>query len=522
MGAAAARGMGWMFASNLSAKVLTVVAQVVALAVLSQEQMGLFALALAVQMFVQTFRDGGLREWLVARAERYGELSGTTYWLAFTINCAVALLLVGAGWVVGWAYQAPELIWLMVVSASALPLGTPAVILSAKLRLDHRFKDLARISALSAFARYSSQIVFCLTGFGAMAMVLPIVVNTVVEWWLTIRAERTPPRPWRQAAEPSRWRGILTDTIWLILASSTIGIVNQGYLALSGFEKAELGQYNTAVLVLMQVETLLTMSIMAVALPVFTRQRDDTPRLASTALRLVRSMALLGAVLCGGAAVTFPHIETAVFGGKWSEVALPLAILAVAYPLRTILLCVPHCLLQAQHRFRDLFFLWLRNCIGLLTVTLLAGRLWPTPTGLATFVAAYLALTSLLSTTLTLRPLGISATSTLRACLAALLLAGLAGAAAWATGRVATPTVALLADTLAPARALADGLIGPPEPSRLAVLIRGGVLAAVCGGVFSVLMVALLRLVLPGHLRDLLGVLPARLAGPAGKVLRLG
>ena len=521
MGASAARGMGWMFASNLSAKVLTVAAQVVALAVLSQEQMGLFALALAVQMFVQTFRDGGLREWLVSRAERYGELAGITYWLAFTINCAVALLLVAAGWVVGWAYDAPELIWLMIISASALPLGTPAVILSAKLRLEHRFKDLARISALSAFARYTSQIVFCLTGFGAMAMVLPIVVNTVVEWWLTIRADRTPPRPWSLPAQPSRWRGILIDTLWLILTSSTIGIVNQGYLALSGFEKAELGQYNTAVLVLMQVETLLTMSIMAVALPVFTRQRDDTPRLASTALRLVRSMALLGAVLCGGAAVTFAHLETAVFGGKWAEVSLPLAILAVAYPLRTILLCVPHCLLQAQHRFRDLFFLWLRNCAGLLIVTLLAGRFWPTPTGLATFVAVYLAATSLLSTTLTLRPLGIAPASTLRACLAALLLAALAAAAGWAAAEVATPSVVNLVQTLAPARPLADGLIGPPEPGRLGLLLQGAALATIAGGVFSGIMATLLRLALPDHLRDLLSVMPARLAGPAGRLLRL-
>jgi hypothetical protein len=212
---------------------------------------------------------------------------------------------------------------------------------------------------------------------------------------------------------------------------------------------------------------------------------------------------------------------------------------------------VPHTILQAQARFRDWFFMWFRNGCGLVAAAAAAPFIFgDSAEGLAVCVAVFLAVSSLLSTLLCLRPLGIGARALglrlIRLVLMAVVASVLTTAAerfaiapalrqdsAWdrpirlLTAPSETPDgpTTPAADHGVPSQPLPDASPAPASPApgpglmaRLAARAMTGLHLALTGLVFASLMFMGTRLLAGREVREILSVLPSRLAAPASRL----
>lgn len=513
----ATRGLMLTAASFTVNKGFVLVAQVTLAVLLSPADYGLVAMAMAVSMFIQTFRDGGVRELLTQRPQEYNTLEGSLFWLAGTMNLVVGLCLGVAGEVVARMYHAAgkldhpgELTALVWVMAAAVPLGTPTVILHAKLRIDLRFRALAEFTIISGVVRYGGQIALALAGFGAMSVVLPTIGVAIVEAVFCIAA--TGRAPWARPVEAWRWRAVIGQTIWVVGGSTAAGVANAGYMLVIGpfVSRADLGVYYFAVQLLMQIETLVGQSIVSVLFPIMARMQDDPARQGQAAIRVVRATGLVVSPLCVALGVLWPAIDLMVFKGKWAVAGTPLLILGLFYPLRTILIAVPNAALMAQGRFRAWCFLWLWNGAGLLAVAGIAAWLTRDIDDISWFVGVFLALSCLWFTTVVVHRLMVRRREIIIASLLTPLIAAAAGVGC----------VALDYGVLQPAL-YGPGLNIDTTGSRAAMLGPALVRAGALGALFAITYVVAVRTLAAHQVHEALQVLPARLRGAAARVLRM-
>lgn len=515
-GNVAGRGLLWTLPNLVASKILAVAAQFILAWMLTQHDFGVYGIALSIVMFVQNFRDGGVRELLIQQPHRYDELCGSAFWLAALVNVAVGLFVGIAGELVGLLYvqtgflhhrtELSSLVWIM---AASVPLSTVSAALGAKMRIDMDFKGLAIMTTGSSFIRYGGQIGLAMAGVGPMSIVIPMVVMVIYENFYTYFHTRA--RPWARPAEAWRWRGMLRDSKWIVLSTAAMGITNQGYALAAGLfmPASAVGVYFFAVQLLMQVETLIASTLMQIMFPILARLNHDPRRQGEAAIRVTRSLMLLTAPMCLGLVAVYPQLELIFFNGKWADAFWPLAILALAYPLRGVFVCVPSPLVQAQGRFRDYFNMWAFNGAGLVVATALGAFLFRTPEGVAASVGLFMAAACTRSTIRVLREVEVPRVRTLVAMTRVLL---------WSA---AIAAVALVVDML-----FTGPWIDHHIPGQLNLLGRNmayasGVRVFVTGVVFTIIYASLVRLIIPAQIIELLSVIPARLAAPVRRVLRL-
>lgn len=513
----ATKGLALTLASVGVNKGFTLVAQLALAILLAPSEYGLYAVAFSISLFIQTFRDGGVRELLTQQPSRYEELEGSLFWLATSINTIVAVGLGIAGEIVARLYVAqgrihdvPELTTLVWIMAAAVPLGSPTVVLHAKLRIDLNFRALAWFTIISGVVRYGGQIALAFLGMGAMSIVLPTIAVAITETAFCVAA--TGRKPWKRAVEAARWGGVMRQTIWVVGASTAAGVANSGYMLAVGLfiPQDQLGVYFFAVSLLMQIETLIGQSVVTVLFPIMARMQDDPARQGQAAIRVLRATGLLVAPMSVVLGVLWPAADLIVFKGKWALATTPLLILGFFYPLRTMLVAVPYAALQAQGRFREGFFLWLWNGLGLFLVAGFAAWALRDIDGLSWAVGVFLAVSCVYFTTVVVHRLLVRRREIILSMILVPLIAAGAGVVC----------VVLDYDLIQP-RIYGPGMNIDPGAGRLGMVlpaaIRGCILAAVFIGIYLVGV----RLLAPGQVREALQVVPGRVRRLAGKLFLL-
>ena len=535
MGKTAGRGMVWMLLSNGLTKGQVIVAQLVLGLLLTKHDFGIYFIVMSIAMYIQTFRDGGVRDYLTQRINTYFKDLGPCFWLSVVVNCVVGVALGLTGELVGYIYahakdsgitSASEISTLVWIMAASLPLGSAAPVLVPRLRMTMQFKSLATWAVLSGAVRYIGQICLALAGFGTYSLIIPFIAVAIFDSAYLIYATRL--WPWMYPVGIGQWVTILKRSGWLILGQSFAGILNSGYFLLAGlFVPIEIiGVLGFAVQLHMQIETLIGQAVVGVMQPVLTRLRDDLPRQGLACLRIARAATLISAPATLGIALLYPVAETIVFGGKWADAAIPLAILSIGYVARSSLISVPNPLLLARDAFKQWAFLWGINCAGLLLFATLGGFAAshiPSPAFqgsslppdqwqiliLSLAVSTFLVIGCWFGTARVMRTIGVPYQETLRACIGILpLVAAITALCALLDYFVLVPRLEAM---------FPHNLVIVGRSFAVSDLIR----APILGLTFAASIAAGIRLLAGAQIADALGVLPGRLAAPIQRVLRL-
>ena len=488
---AVTHGSFWMMLSAAIQRGASFGAQIVLGWLLTQRDFGIFALATSIAALAGALRDGGVRQLLIQQHEHYDRLLGPMFWMALAFNVATGVVLAALAPTIAWTMDEPTLVSLVVILAIAQPLGTPSAILTARLSIDLRFREVGRIATVSSLVRYVGTIGLAAAGFGPLSFVLPLPVLSVIEGAMAYAYTRE--RPWARPASPGAWPRMLAEARWIFIGTFGLAALNLGAaLTIKPFvSTAVVGVYYFAFQVIVQVGMLLSANMLQVLFPAFARINDDPRRLSAAASRALRQLMLIATPMCLGLAATFGPLELLIWQGKWKPAADAVRAIAVLYPA-VIASSVPLALQQARGSFRSSGLTLLALGVASLGGSMIGAMLTGTAVGIAIITSLATGAVSLAVTWGTMRRTGVARSDILAAIVPAWVMSCIAfGASYWLDG--------LLADR------------GTPTA------IRAGAAAVVFVAVFCTTA----RLAIPRHVEEALSVMPSRIRRSVARVLRI-
>lgn len=339
--------VAWSYALNIGRQLTTSLVTFLLAALLTPEDFGLVAIALAYVLLLQTLLQQGVIPALVHKPS----LDGTDLDTAFWTVVASSLALTGLSWVLAPVYAdllgLPELTQILRVLSIVLPVQGLVVVQEALLRRELDFRPLAVRTNISVVAGGVAGVSLALWGAGVWALVAQQVVTPVIGlvamWALS---------SWRPGA---RWSRAAAQTLLAYTGLSSLSGIGvflgrNGDAFLIGLllNPLVVGLYRLAARLLETVLEVTVRAMQGVSLPGLASHQEDPRALADRMRALYRGSTLLSlpglAVLASGGAPLL-----AVLGPEW-EPAAPLLVVLCVYGIFYVPTIFTGPLLQAVGR----------------------------------------------------------------------------------------------------------------------------------------------------------------------------
>ncbi len=445
MGRKVGVGMVWLMLNTAVGRAASFLALIPLGAWLTKGQYGVVAMAVAFSAFVQVFRDGGARRLLIQRgAAEYDSLVGPIFWMSLTFNIASAILMASLAPVAAAIFGTRDVIPLLLVIATFLPLSTPAMIYQAKLSIDLRFRALAQMTATVGVLRWGLAVLFVGILREPIGIVIPMPICAVVEgvWGYLIVRDK----PWKRRAAIRRWGPIIKTCLWIVAGTLATSAYNQGpYIGLGVIlAPAVVGVYYFGFQISKQVSILLQLNLQTALLPSFSRLQGDSKRQRAAVLRTIRLLTLISAPTSYLLLVIFRDVEQIIWGGKWAGSVPVVQLLCAALPM-TILSAVPRSVLMSIGRFRQWSLLLGIDAAGVIIVATVAAYIFvgsttiDVPTAIAISESVYITIATVIIAAISLRHVRVGVTDILAGVLPAIVVAGLTTGFAYALVAAAIP-----------------------------------------------------------------------------------
>lgn len=355
----AVRSLWWSGLENFSLTVLSSLALIVLARLLSPDDFGVAAMALAVIHMVAVFLDNLFQEALIQRQDLDPLDLDTAIWTALGLGIGLAIGMAAVAGPVAEAIGEPRLEPVLWGFAAGLVLAGVNGVLVADLRRSMEFRALAMRSLAGRVAGAVTAIALALLGFGVWALVaqqlVSIVLSTAIVWrnsrhHLAVRFSFSHLRSLMSFGAWSvghhlLWHG--TARAFAFLVGVLLGVGPLGYL-------------NVATRLVEMARDVLATALVQVALPMFARQQDDRPGLTAMFQNASALTCMIAQPLFAGLLVCAPEVTVLLFGERWRPAVPLVAILAAA----------------AMIFFWRLFTLPLLSAIGRPKLNLLANVLW--------------------------------------------------------------------------------------------------------------------------------------------------
>ncbi len=352
VGDKALSGSVWLIGATGTAKALGFACQLALAWFLTKRDYGVYAIAISLSVFLSALRDGGLQFVLEQRRNQFDRFAGPVFWMMLAINTATGLLIALVAYPAARLYQIPELGGVITLFAISIPLMTLPSVLTVRLAVDLKFRQLGLIQVLSATIRNALLLLFAWLGFGARSFLLPLLVTSVTDSFMLWMATRYP--VWRMPPRFRLWRELFAAGRWVLLGTFAIGFGNNGaYFIMGKFLPSELiGTYFFAYQIVVQLGVLLSDNIYQVLVASFVRLNGDLPRIRAAVPRALGMVVLIGAVASTSIAAIYAPLERELWHGKWSAATVAVYILAVGWPAAAGM-SVLRALQMATGRFRQ-------------------------------------------------------------------------------------------------------------------------------------------------------------------------
>jgi O-antigen/teichoic acid export membrane protein len=332
-----ARGGLWLLTSSGLGSLMSLAAQVALGWFLSDNDFGVYAIAIALSTLLLFMQDGGVGLWLSRATEsEFRQNLGPAFWLSCLGSIAVALMIIGIAPLAARTYGDQELVPVMLVIGSAALVGFFRPIGFAALQVARRFRTLSTIESALAAVRYSLMVLLAVLGLGPLSFVIPLAVVSAAESLITYRVTRL--KPWRYKPHVPEIRSVFRETRWAMLgALATVFYMQADYVALGLVATTStVGIYYFAYQFSLKPTSLVAEGLRKVVLPSFSTAARDRARL-DRACR--KGLVLLGAAatpLLIALTLTAPEIEQLLWRGRWQAAVLPIQIISLVLPLEMI------------------------------------------------------------------------------------------------------------------------------------------------------------------------------------------
>lgn len=434
LGRQVGRGAMWSVASNITMRFASIAITAVLARLLSKEDFGIFAIALAVYLIVASLAELGMGSAIARSAKEPEDIAPTVASISILVSMSLSL---------GMYFGAPALAGALGQPAAAQPIQILALCLfltgvftvpGAQLVREFRQDRIFLATVVGFLISNPLLVIMAVNGGGATAFAWSRVVGQLATGMIFYLSTSRRYRPgWRaECVGPLVRFGLPLSLANLV----NWALLNADFMILGRLVgAAQVGVYMIAFNVASWTTAVLGSVMNNVVVPAFGRVSDDRDRLGAALVsgtRLVALVALPVGALTG--ALAGPLILT-VFGEKWSEAIPVLAVLSVYGVLYTFSLLYVSLLVAAAKTGRLLAvqLTWIAALVPAIVVCVhlwnLEGVAWAHVVTIACIaLPAYLILV--------LRVAAISLSQLARSVLRPLAAAVVAGVAAWSTSQL--------------------------------------------------------------------------------------
>ncbi len=297
---------------------------------------GILCLANVFTQFILLFANFGIGASIVYWKQLDRRDLATCWWGNILIDIAIALLCVVFAFTSSRWTDHPETRWVICLLATQFVLVSFGSVNNALMRRQFMFRRLAIVSVCSALATLLGGLLFIgLLGWEVYGLVGSMVLGTIVSVTLFFFQV-----PWLPSLTFS-WR-VLREHInygrWF-LGVSLVTYGNQNIdRALIGttLTSTDLGYYEYASNLPMQVAIGLSTALSKVLFPAFASIRDDLAKLRQMLLRVIKYNAFIIYPFLTGLALTAPDFVQVAYGETWLPIVWPTRVFCVYGMVRVL------------------------------------------------------------------------------------------------------------------------------------------------------------------------------------------
>jgi O-antigen/teichoic acid export membrane protein len=334
------RGMLWLGSASAVARVLDLGGTFVVLGLLTQEEMGLAALALSACAVLESLSGLGIGPAHVQSKHLSANEKSSLFWLTSGLGVVLGAVLVGCAPLLAKGYGEPALTPLAATLSLKLVLVGIGVVPLHLLSKRLAFKEVGAVQTIAALGEGASKIGLALAGTGAWALVGGNVARGLLLVVALSLLSRFRPRLHFALTETKRF-----VRFGLQVASSSIlhqVYKNADYFLVGKLLGIEaLGLYRVAFDVAMQPTDAIIAVVNRVSFAVYSRLKSDPAALLESFLRSTRSFMLMGIPAAAFIVVTAGDVLQLLGGGRWAAAVPGLRILAAASLLRAAVMIFP-------------------------------------------------------------------------------------------------------------------------------------------------------------------------------------
>jgi len=335
-----ARGVKWVAGAKLASQLLTWGVTIFVMRLLAPADYGLMAMCTVALGLLGMFGEAGLGPALVQRKEVSAQDFRQAMGVVWVVNIALFLLANVLAPLLAVFYKEPRLQPIMHVLSLQfllLPLCTfPDVQLQRRLEIKRR--SLVELSA--ALVGSQCTLVMALMGAGVWSLVGGMMANTI--WRMGALNWSAPGQPlphwsWKGIGNLLGFGGSVTATrlLWYCFMQADTAIVGR---VLGG---QMLGWYSVSMhLASLPVQRMAGI-LNQVLFPILSRAQHDVPAIRAGVLQLLGYIGLLSFPILWGMASVAPEIVSVVLGNGWEGAVLPLQVLCLIMPFRTLAQILP-------------------------------------------------------------------------------------------------------------------------------------------------------------------------------------
>ncbi|MCF3638942.1 lipopolysaccharide biosynthesis protein [Rhizobium sp. TRM95111] len=328
------RNVGWSVLSKTSTFGLKFVTVPILARLLSPEEFGAVAVALAVVQFLAMVGGAGLASALILEKEEEAETIHSVFWANLAIASLMAIgLYVWADFFAAWL-GAPQAAYLLRVMSVLIPLQLAGDVAYALLARRMQFSKDALWSMASESTAAIAAVLMALFGFGVWALIVQLFVAAVIRLGGLFAVSRYMPRlrfNSRRVLKLARFSlGLMGSEIANFITFQSPMVVISRYLGL-----ADAGAYSAANRFSSIPNQVVLSAVMGVLFPAFSTMAHDRER-RSQALMLSTQVTtlLLAPMMFGLWAIAEPAMFV-LFGPQWAYAWPVLGLLALSKGILT-------------------------------------------------------------------------------------------------------------------------------------------------------------------------------------------
>lgn len=315
----------WSLASEMIAKVVTPITQLILARILAPEAFGVLAVVIMVASFAQMIADAGFQKYLVQHEFDGKKDLYQAATVAFWASMSVALVLLLAIWLFRDAIAElvgnPGLGVPIAVASFSIPLTVVVSTQQALFRRAFEYKKLLPIRVAVAATPLLVSVPLALLGFEYWSLIIGVLSSNFING-----AAMTLISPWkprfyfsfkrlRAMFSFSGWTLLEAFSIWATLWSGTFIVGNL-------LTPYELGLYRQPIVVVNSAFALVTTATTPILFAALSRLQNDRPKFTQFFLRFQFTVALVLFPVGVGAFFYREFFTTLLFGPQWTEASL--------------------------------------------------------------------------------------------------------------------------------------------------------------------------------------------------------